>query len=316
MPDVLKRAQAAPLGAEMQEQASDEHKRLLYVSCTRARDVMVLTSHRRRMATAWTDTIGASKLLFAQDGDIMLEDDTTVRRHQRAWSHADIAATPPMKLPLERRWLVPRMRQQHLPLWLRPSSMASGAYQTEGVEVVGTRIPLKVKVDMASLGSAVHNSIAYCLASSGGASKEIVSAILQRWGIGAAVAPEDVVAQADALLRWVEGKWHGSPIWTEVPVEVKLASGRVVRGQIDLLVDLGNCWILIDHKSDPRSASDGGRLAHTHGAQLEAYAEAVAAGTGRRVAEKWLFLPVAAQAVKVGEAAASIASPELGAISR
>jgi ATP-dependent helicase/nuclease subunit A len=308
MPDVLKRAQAAPLGVEMQEQASDEHKRLLYVSCTRARDVLVLTSHRRKMATAWTDTIGASKLLFAQDGDLMLEDGTTVRRHQRVWSQTDIATAPPTKLPLERRWLVPRMRQQHLPLWLRPSSVASGSYRTERVEAVGSRIPLKAKVDMAALGSAIHNSIAFSIASSGAACKELVAGILERWHIGAAVEPEAVVAQADALLRWVEDKWPGSPLWAEVPVEVKLKTGRVVRGQIDLLVDLGKCWVLIDHKSDPRSALDGDRLAETHGAQLEAYAEAVVAATGRGVAEKWLFLPVAAQAVKVGLAAASTAS--------
>jgi len=109
-----------------------------------------------------------------------------------------------------------------------------------------------------------------------------------------------VLGQAQALLRWVEIKWPGSRIWTEVPVEVKLKSGRVVRGQIDLLVERGDGWALIDHKSDPRGAAGGDRLAEAHGAQLDAYAQAVLEATGRGVVERWLFLPVAAQAVKGG----------------
>ncbi len=302
MPDVLKRAQASPLGVEMQEQASDEHKRLLYVSCTRARDVMVLVAHRRKMATAWTDAIGASKLFFAQEGGINLEDGTVVRRLQRVWSREDIAATPPAKVPVGRSWLAPRPRQHHLPLWLRPSSMASGTYRTEAVETVGTRVPLKAKVDMTALGSAMHNCIAFSLAIGGAASSEDLAAILARWQVGAAVEPEAVLGQVQALLRWIESKWPGAKVWAEVPVEVKLKSGRVVSGQIDLLVELAEGWVLVDHKTDPRSAADGDRLAEAHGGQLDAYAEGVLEGTGRGVVERWLLLPIAAQAVRVGMA--------------
>src|SRR5262249_24508986 len=159
---------------------------------------------------------------------------------------------PPPKVLVGRRWLVPRARQQHLPLWLRPSSMPAGAYRAEAVETVGTRVPLKTKVDMTVLGSAVHNCIAFHLASGGVASTGGIAAILARWRIGAAVEPEAVLAQARALLRWVENKWPGARTWTEVPVEVRLKSGRVVRGQVDLLVELDAGWVLVDHKADPR----------------------------------------------------------------
>jgi ATP-dependent exoDNAse (exonuclease V) beta subunit len=299
MPDVLKRAQTSPLGVEMQEQASDEHKRLLYVSCTRARDVMVLVAHRRKLATAWIDAIGASKLFFAQEGDIELEDGTVVRHRQRVWPQADIFAVAPAKVPVGRRWLVPRARQQHMPLWLRPSTMASGMYRTEAVETVGIRVPLKAKVDMTALGSAVHNCIAFSLATGDAASADDLAAILERWRIGVAVEPGAVLSQAQALMGWIERKWPGARVWTEVPIEVKLKSGRVVRGQIDLLVEVAQSWVLVDHKADPRSAADGDRLAEEHGAQLDAYAEAIFEATARRVIERWLFLPVAAQAVKV-----------------
>jgi ATP-dependent helicase/nuclease subunit A len=135
------------------------------------------------------------------------------------------------------------------------------------------------------------------------AAKEGVAAILARWRIGAALEPEAVLAQAQALLRWVDSKWPGARIWTEVPVEVKLKSGRFVRGQIDLLVESSNGWVLVDHKADPRSAADGDQLAEAHGAQLDAYAEAILEATGRGVVERSLFLPVAAQAVSIGPVA-------------
>jgi ATP-dependent exoDNAse (exonuclease V) beta subunit len=294
----------------MLEQATDEHRRLLYVSCTRARDIMVLP-HRSKGGTAWLDTIGASQLFFAGVGDIQLDDGTAVRRARRPWTLPEIASVPPARVAVERRWLIPRTRQEHLPLWLRPSAAPDGAHCTESVENVGTRIALKARVDMTSLGSAVHNFIAFYVASGGAATKEDVAAVLARWRIGAAVEAEAVLEQAQALLRWVESKWAGARVWTEVPVEVKLKSGRIVKGQIDLLVELAEGWVLIDHKADPRSAAaDGARLAQAHGSQLDAYAEAVFEGTGRAVIERWLFLPVAGQAVRVGapEAPATLAT--------
>lgn len=303
LPDVVRRAQDCPLGVEMLEQATEEHRRLLYVSCTRARDMMVL-AHRSKGGTAWLDAIDASQLFFAGDGDIQLDDGTAVRRARRLWTLAEIAAAPPALVAVERRWLIPRARQEHPPLWLRPSAAADGAYRSEAVENVGTRIALKTRVDMTSLGSAVHNSIAFHVASGGKATKEDVAAVLARWRIGAAVEPEAVLEQAQALLRWVNSKWPGARVWTEAPIEVRLKSGRIVKGQIDLLLELAEGWVLVDHKADPRSAAaDADRLAQAHGAQLDAYAEAVLEGTGRAVFERWLFLPAAGQAVRLSTAA-------------
>lgn len=183
---------------------------------------------------------------------------------------------------------------------MRPSTATADDHRTERVEVVGARVPLKTNVDMSALGSAVHNSIAFYLSCGDVCTSESIQAILNRWRVGAAVESEAVLAQAHALRRWIETKWPGAALWAELPVEVRLESGRVVRGQIDLLIQVDDGWVIVDHKADPRSASDGDRLAGAHGAQLEAYADAVMATTGRAVKESWLFLPVAAQAVKLG----------------
>jgi ATP-dependent helicase/nuclease subunit A len=59
--------------------------------------------------------------------------------------------------------------------------------------------------------------------------------------------------------------------------------------------------IVVDHKADPRAVGDGNRLAETHGGQLEAYEEAVRIATGDQVLGSWLFLPVAAKAVRIAK---------------
>ena len=72
-----------------------------------------------------------------------------------------------------------------------------------------------------------------------------------------------------------------------------------MRGQIDLLVDIEDGWDLVDHKVDPGDVGHDERLAHAYGPQLEAHAQSLLAAIGRVVRERWLFLPVAGQAVRV-----------------
>ena len=299
MPDVLKTAQGSALGVQMQEQATDEHHRLLYVSATRARDAMVLMVKNRSGATTWLDGIDGSKLLFEGEGDIGLADGSIVTRSCRTFSLAEIQAVAPAMAPMQRRWLAARAPRAIEHLWLRPSTSSSNAYGVDSVERVGKRVVVNSSVDMNALGSAVHNLIAFYLSSAATATTSAAAAIFERWGVGAAVESDAVLAQAGALLRWVEAKWPGARLYVEAPIEAKLPSGRIVRGQIDLLVETSGGWILVDHKADPRSTGGDDCLAHAHGAQLEAYAEALIA-IGRPVVERWLFLPVAGQMAKIG----------------
>lgn len=85
----------------------------------------------------------------------------------------------------------------------------------------------------------------------------------------------------------------------EYPVQQLLTSGQVLNGRIDLLLDTKDGWVLIDHKSNPSPEAQWQRLAEEHAGQLDAYARAIEAASGRPVKEAWLFLPTAAGAVRV-----------------
>lgn len=297
-PAVLKRAEASPLGVEMDAQAKDERTRLLYVCFTRARDVLVLPS--KGSATTWTDEIDASALLFNGVGNVQLPSGGEVRRLQWEYNEKDIAVVPATEPAMQCLWFAPQPIQEHPSLWLRPSSATSGTHSIDLVESVGSRIPLAGAVDMTALGSAVHSAIALHAGRAGQpCSVAELVAILKRWRVDMALDAQALLSQADALLEWLQRRWPDSKVHAEVPVEVRLESGRVVRGQIDLLVDIEEGWVVVDHKADPRTVGRDERLAQAHGPQLELYSQSLLAATGRAVVERWLYLPVAGQAARV-----------------
>ena len=112
-----------------------------------------------------------------------------------------------------------------------------------------------------------------------------------------------VVAQLAALQGWISQRWPGTGAQAEIPIEACLANGQVVKGQIDLLLDAPACWILIDHKANPRGSDAWEDVARRYSGQLKVYKDAIELATSRPVAEVWLYFPVAAGAISVGVSA-------------
>jgi ATP-dependent helicase/nuclease subunit A len=70
-------------------------------------------------------------------------------------------------------------------------------------------------------------------------------------------------------------------------------------GQVDLLLDTGSGWILIDHKANPLGKSAFAKIGRRYSGQLEVYKDAIEPATARPVLESWLYFRVAAGAVSV-----------------
>lgn len=295
-------AENSPIGQAMAKAGLEENKRLLYVSVTRARDALGLVSAmKKRPDRAWVDELGASELLFGESGVLVLPDDRKVQRETKFWSAAECAAQPPAAAVAGRSWFSPAAPLSSRPLWHRPSSGEGPEASDFGVghvEAVGTRIAIVKRVDMAVLGTALH----HCIARSGVAgciSVEDVERLLTRWDVAHAVDKAAVVAQVEAFLSWITKRWPERPVHVEVPLEADREDGTRLRGRIDLLVDTQEGWVLVDHKSNPRGAAHDEELVREHGPQLASYADALVRATGRPVTEQWLFLPVAARALRV-----------------
>ena len=300
-PQAAVNAEASATGLAMQTEALDENKRLLYVGLTRARDMNVAVSFVRKSGPgrAWVNEIpGGTDLLFGDSGTVVLPDGQRLIRLSKTWSKEDCAAEPPVKAPEVCHWFAPRPRVHTEPLWHRPSSATGGSFRVAETETVGVRLSLAGRPDMASLGTALH----LCIARAGvvgGASTEDVERILTNWGLARCVDARAVCAQIASFQEWLNKRWPGHPVYVEVPVESAGPNGTRIRGQLDLIVEMPEGWVLIDHKSNPGGATRDDDLVAEYGPQLLSYEHTLLGATGKPVLQKWLYLPVAARTVRV-----------------
>ncbi|HBP5568411.1 TPA: UvrD-helicase domain-containing protein [Pseudomonas aeruginosa] len=300
-PQAALNAEASATGQAMQAEALAENKRLLYVGLTRARDMNVAVSfiRPRGPGQAWVDEIqGAIALLFGDSGAVALPGGRQLSRQSKFWSKDDCAVEPPAKTSEDCYWFTPRPRVQAEPLWHRPSSSSGGMFKVAETDAVGVRLSLAGKPDMASLGTALHLCIARA-AVLGGVPGPDVEHILKAWAVADSVDKDAVCAQVEAFLTWIAKRWPGYPIHVEVPIEADGPNGTRIRGRIDLLVEEPNGWILLDHKSNPGGAARDEDLVAEHGPQIESYSHALLSATGKPVSQRWLYLPVAARAVRL-----------------
>lgn len=292
------------VGQALRLDAVDEHQRLLYVSLTRARDLIVLARDAKKPDGEWMQTIGLAQRLPADDhAPLPLGDGTTVPFRRRRLSAGEVAPDV-VASGRDLRWFgVPDRLTPKLPLTVSPSDAAGIAARVTEVVTIGTRLVIGTSVDAAALGSAVHACLAQQLVSPEQAlAARQVEEVLVRLGVAGAVDPAQLATRIHAVHQWLMQRWPEAQSLVEVPVSRMLANGQQVSGRIDLLLRTPAGWIVFDHKATPQNSSQWGPLAQTYGGQLIAYREALEAVTGSPVTELWLVLPVAGSALRIESA--------------
>jgi len=112
------------------------------------------------------------------------------------------------------------------------------------------------------------------------------------------MTPTDLVTIADRLNAFVGTRFPGATVLREWPVHAEDGL-QVLSGRLDLLVDLGDGYAIIDHKSFPGSMEiDEGRLRAFAG-QVSVYARALKRVTGRARFEYWVHQPIAAKMTRI-----------------
>lgn len=300
-PQAALNAEASVTGQAMQAEALAENKRLLYVGLTRARDINVAVSfiRPRGPGRAWVNEIqDAGALLFGDSEILALPDGQQISRQSQSWNKNDCTVEPPAKISSDCYWFRPKPRVQAEPLWHQPSSSSGGLFKATETDTIGVRLSLAGKPDMASLGTALHLCIARA-AVLGDVPSPDIERILRAWAVADSVDKNAVCAQVEAFLAWIAQRWPNCPVYVEVPIEADGPNGTRIRGRIDLLIEESNGWILLDHKSNPGGADRDEDLVAEHGPQIESYAYALLNATGKPVKQRWLYLPVAARAVRL-----------------
>ncbi|BAI73380.1 uvrD/REP helicase [Azospirillum sp. B510] len=300
-------ADASPEMAAARAREQAEAVRLLYVGLTRARDYLVLAQARH----------GAAWLAAPRDAD-----GEPVVRLPAAGDEPELrvaAATHPVRLaafepPEETELrssadpeasvftLPPAAPVEHPPLRIVPSRWrpAAGAPSPVllGETRLGERLPTPGGADITRLGEAMHGFLAVDRPEIPTARRLALAAgLLARWELpGMADA---LVEAGDRLWRLLAARWPGAGWRCEVPVQGRLGLQRV-SGRIDLLVDAGAGWVILDHKAFPGPHERWGERALEHAPQLALYARLVAEASGRPVLGCFIHMPVVGRLLELG----------------
>lgn len=276
-----------------------ESRRLLYVSMTRARDLLVLPFNQKKKTQPWLDCLEVDWLTPCE-GTLTLPDGVGVSCRSRALL-APIQ-WPVVSAPAQFDWFSQRRaRTEKLPAVILPSSAEPLEGSTIG-EILrfGAPIPVHGRPAMNVVGTACHDIIAALLL--GSRSVEPVGwaeKLLKRFQVETSLAAEEVVRQALALQALLVEKFGALELLPEWPVSITLNNGQKLYGWIDLLVRTREGWLIIDHKAYPGDPAGWGEYALGYSGQLAAYRQAVEQATGIPMVGQWIHLCLGGGLVQV-----------------
>jgi hypothetical protein len=254
-----------------------------------------------RPSAEWIDSIQAPWLLPEQGAEKLVLPDTV----QVPYAHWELNAADmePSKHPASEmvHWFPERaVSPARVPLLVSPSNAEPVPVKVLDQLQLGSRIVLTNGVEMNRVGSAIHACIAAAMGNVGQEmSTDEIAQVLAALQLEKSIQADQVLSQIEALGRWIEGRWPGSKRLCEVPVSVRLDNGQVAKGQIDLLLETQDGYVLIDHKANPKGRDEWEQVARRYGGQLALHKQAVETATSTLVKELWLYFPVSGGAVSI-----------------
>lgn len=283
-------------GKKIATQSLFERLRVLYVVWTRARDRLILATQDESLGGGVLGLLGAQALLGGEDDDTIVVAGKQVGMIKRT---PQAAAMPEKQVKMNAWFACPGTLTDHVPETVLPSAVKA-AGRAGDPELLGERMALNGKPDMAEIGNAIHGFLAADRADWKREKRLALAAeILQRGGVAGAVTPEALVAAADNLELWLAAKWPGALRHREWPVLMRLVDGSMLNGTADLVLETAAGFVVIDHKSFPGDQAQAITRAGEHAGQLAAYAGAVAAATGKPVKAMYIHLPVSGNVIPV-----------------
>jgi ATP-dependent exoDNAse (exonuclease V) beta subunit len=289
-------ASASPEGARALATERLERTRLLYVGITRARDhlIFAVTGKSPLWLNELCDTTGAPLVRCTAD-EIHTGDAVFAAR-----GNAPQPSASPDDQSTQQEFARPTVEAMtYLPLRLRPSAASySGQAAVAERHILGTRLSLAGDADMQATGEACHRFFA-CDDRSHAHDHRLdrAAGLLRRWN-ALHLAPSDLVEASDRLQDFVKSRYGAGRVLHEWPVHATDGQ-QIIAGRIDLLIDLPDSFVIVDHKSFPGDIDiDGERLVAFAG-QASLYARALQRATGRQCREYWLHQPIAAMITRV-----------------
>jgi ATP-dependent exoDNAse (exonuclease V) beta subunit len=187
---------------------------------------------------------------------------------------------------------------------VNPSSepLETGARIAEVLPLAGRRELRARAGDAGAVGDAIHAF----LAADDGRERErrlvVASRLLSAHGVTGALAPETLLDVSDALRTFLEARYPAATWLREWPIRARLdgAPPRLVSGEVDLLLELPDGFVLVDHKSFPGAEAERDRrIAEEWSPQLGWYARVLEKALGKPLRAAFVHLPIRGEMAEV-----------------
>jgi ATP-dependent helicase/nuclease subunit A len=275
-------------------QAEREALRVLYVGWTRACDHLILAAQQGKLLGGLLGTLDAI------EPGMIREPAVTAGLVETTWAAHDfklqVTASQPAE-PIEPRQEPGTIRAGrpvilHEPASLSPSSASPRPARLGKPERLGPPVRIHRSVDMDVLGTTIHNFFAADDPLGPKPDRLALAAgLLDRFQVAGALAPADLLELGNRLWRWVRKRFGpNSRLRTEWPLGLKLETGTLLLGTADLLVETGETFAIIDHKSFGWATAQ--TKAEALAGQLGCYADAVARALPGKTVSTWVHLPL------------------------
>jgi ATP-dependent helicase/nuclease subunit A len=285
-----------------QKRARAEGRRLLYVACTRARDVLVVPRPPAdaRVGDFWKDVI--ERLPATSDADVSVVDAETLPVAAAEPGGAELRA---IALATGGDALAARWDEE------RAELIAGGAWRpfrpVAVTERVKAQAPPPVEVVVTGpggleYGRLVHQVLEWIPLDADDPARvagAMARALAPRLGLGRAAAREAGAAVARVLgLPLLERAQRAHRVYREL--KLWFPDGEdLVEGQVDLVFEEDGGLVVVDYKTDRITEAQALDQAAHHAPQLQLYGRGLAQATGLPVRERLVVFTALGQAVAV-----------------
>lgn len=287
--------------AEQQSEQRDEQEtlRLLYVGWTRARDRIILAGRQGKIFDGIIDLLNVSEqpMITEPEKDYVIWAGNSIEVKIRTTS----PESPSPYTPIAENGYAVAGNKIYPPAVLHPSEV-----KTDGsigqTQVIGSRVNLIGRIEEWDwVGNAVHAFLAADQPSySIDLRLNIARRLLTSWSVDTVLRPEDLLSIMDSLRKWITIKWPEAKWYREWPLQQSYTNGSILRGQMDLVLETQEGYIIIDHKTFPGSASDAEQKAVSFSGQIDCYTQALIEATKKPVLEMYIHLPILGLVIPVG----------------
>ena len=285
-----------PLQKYVKDREIEESKRLFYVGLTRAKNHLIFAMERKStkggdvyLSINWLDSLADENILsFPMSDEYGTEKMKVGDKEFEIKTKILTASGNIVPLPSPAVYADEMIFCEGKPARKSPSSE-----KADGVASLLTQWDYftgKIKCEKGKfnlLGSAFHDYIALNPQANG---KLYAKRLLENYGVEKSVEPAVLVECCQNLYRHLNNAYTGAKISCEVPMTFHNADGTLYQGFIDMLLELPEGFVIIDHKTHP-AAHDAEKYAASCAGQLSLYRQAVEAATGKKVLQTIIHLP-------------------------